>query len=223
MQHSALLTTIHYEILSTWRSAFDWVMPLLFFLIVVCIFPLALGPETQLLKHIAPGIIWVAALLAILLSIGQLFKDDVEDGFFDIVSLSPNVYTFVCGKIIAHWLLHCLPFVLLSPLLGLLFDFNWQEISALSLSLLLGTPVLCLLGAVGAALTVRLRHSGLLLPLLIIPLYIPVLIFGTSAIMAASLGLALSGYYAILGALVLFSFTFAPWLVSAALRIGVSQ
>ncbi len=219
-----MMTIIYHEILTTLRQAYSWLTPLLFFVIVVCLFPLALGPDHLLLKKIAPGIIWVAALLAILLSISNVFRSDAQGGYLDLLLLSSYPLTLmVFCKIISHWITHCLPLIIISPVLGFLLNLTLQEEYALIIALLLGTPVLSLLGAIGAALTVGIRGQGLLLPILIMPLYIPVLIFGTGTIMAASAHQALNGYFAMMGALALFSLAFAPLLAASALRIGVNQ
>lgn len=215
-----LFIIIRNDIVVTMRQAFSWLTPLIFFVMVVSFFPLALGPDMALLSKIAPGIIWVAALLAILLSINNLFRVDFDSGYLDLLRLSPHSLTLlVLCKIISHWMTHALPLILISPLLGLLLNLNEHEMMSLIITLLLGTPVLSLLGAVGAALVVGIRGSGLLLPILIMPLYIPVLIFGTSAMGAASLGQSVSGYFAVLGALLLLSLGFAPLLTAIALRI----
>ncbi len=221
---NSLIILIQYEIRTTLRQAFSWLTPLLFFVIVVSLFPLAIGPDKILLHSIAPGIIWVAALLAILISMGNLFRGDAEEGYLDLLLSSPHSLTLlVICKIISHWITHCLPLIFLSPMLGLLLGLSLQEESALVLTLLLGTPILCLLGAVGAGLIVGIRGTGLLLPILIMPLYIPILIFGTSTIIATNLNQPISAYYAIMGALLLLSLAFAPLLTGIALRIGVNQ
>jgi heme exporter protein B len=185
--------------------------------IVVTLVPLSVGPDPQVLAKIAPGIIWVAALLAILLSLGNLFRYDVEEGFLDLILLSPYPLSLlVLCKVLSHWLLYCLPLILISPLVATMLNLDSGQLYALILSLLFGTPALCLLGAVGAALVVGIRYSGLLLPLIIMPLYVPLLIFGTQAVSVD----ALSGHLAILAALSLFYLAFCPWLAAAALRVG---
>lgn len=219
-----MLNIIRYEIRTTLRQAYSWLTPLLFFIIVVTLFPLAVGPDDALLQKIAPGIIWVAALLAVLLSIGNLFRADADEGYLDFMLLSPYpLPLLVLGKMISHWCTHCLPLVMISPLLGFLLHLPADEEYILIASLLLGTPVLTLLGAIGAALMVGIRGHGLLLPVLIMPLYIPVLIFGTGTLAAASVQQPLIGYFAILAAIMLFSLAFAPMLTAIALRIGVNQ
>lgn len=221
---NSLLTIIRYEILVTMRQAFSWVTPLIFFVIVVCLFPLALGPDSVLLTKVAPGIIWVAALLAILISIGNLFRNDAQEGHLDLILLSSQPLTLiVLCKIFSFWVTHCLPLILMTPLLGVILNLNSHEIIILVTTLLLGTPVLCLLGAVGSALVIGIRGHGLLLPVLIMPLYIPVLIFGTGAVLAVNSLYPISGYFAIMGALLLLSIAFAPLLTGVALRIGVNQ
>ena len=220
----SILTLLRQEILITLRQAFSWVTPLLFFVIVVCLFPLGLGPDSILLEKIAPGIIWVAVLLAILLSMGDLFKREAEEGTLELQLLSPHSLTLlVACKTFSHWLTHCLPLILISPVLGILLHLRAQEEATLILTLLLGTPTLILLGAIGSALTIGVRQGGLLLPVVIMPLYIPVLIFGSGAITAASQHLMIGGYVAILGAILLFTAAFAPFLTGIALRIGVNQ
>jgi heme exporter protein B len=221
---SSLLQFTRFEIQMTMRQAFSWLTPLLFFVIVVCLFPLALGPDKALLNKVAPGIIWVAALLAILISIGNLFRHDAHDGSLDLLLSSPHPLTLlVICKIASHWITHCLPLIIISPLLGILLELHPQEEIALIITLLLGTPVLSLLGAIGAALTIGVRTHGLLLPILIMPLYIPVLIFGTGAIMAAGTQQPVEAYYAILLAIMLLSLGFAPLFTAMSLRIGVNQ
>lgn len=220
----SLLNVMKYEITITFRQAYSWCTPLLFFIVIVCLFPLAFGPDDNLLQAAAGGIIWVSALLAVLMSVGNVFRYDAMDGFLDLLLLSPIPLTYlVICKIITHWITHCLPLILISPLLGLFLQLNLHTEIILVISLLLGTPVLCLLGAVGAALIIGVRHHGLLLPILIMPLYIPVLIFGTSAITASTMRQDVHGYFAIMGAFILLTSLFAPLLTSAALRIGVNQ
>ena len=158
------------------------------------------------------------------LSIERLFQSDLEEGSLDAILLSPYPLTLlIFCKIVSHWITHCLPLILISPILGFLLNLNFEEQSALIITLLLGTPALCLLGAIGAALVVGIRSHGLLLPVLIMPLYIPILIFGTGTVITASNHHTLSGYYAIMGAVALISLAFAPLLTGIALRIGVNQ
>jgi heme exporter protein B len=207
-----------------WRQAFSWLTPLLFFIIVVCIFPLALGPDNELLQNMAPGIIWIAALLATVISIGNLFRNDADVGHLDTLLLSPHSLTLiVICKIFSHWLMYGLPLIFVSPLLGFLLHLSAKEEYALVLTLLLGTPVLSLIGGMGAALIVGIRNHGLLLPILIMPFYIPVLIFGTGTIQIAATHQPVIAYYAIMAAILLITLAFAPLFTGMALKIGVNQ
>jgi len=195
---------------------------LFFFAIVVSLFPLGIGPETQLLRSIAPGVVWVAALLASMLSLGRLFANDYQDGTLEQLLLTPQpLYFIVLGKVLAQWLVAEIPLVLIAPLLGVQFDLSKETLLVLFVSLLLGTPVLSLIGSIGAALTVGLRGSGVLISLLVLPLYIPVLIFGAGAVDASIMGLNPQPNLSLLGAVTVLSLIFAPWATSAALRISL--
>lgn len=217
-----LWQVIRRELLMAVRQRSDILNPLWFFLIVVTLFPLGIGPEPALLSRMAPGIVWVAALLSAMLSLERLFRDDFADGSLEQLMLTPCPLPLVAlGKVSAHWLLTGLPLLLLSPLVAVLLSMDWQTWQAVALTLLLGTPVLSLLGAIGVALTVGLRRGGVLLSLLVLPLFIPVLIFATSAIDAASMGLAYNGQLAILAALLAGSLTLTPMAVAAALRVSL--
>ncbi len=190
----------------------------------MCLFPLALGPDNDTLNTIAPAILWIAALLAVVMSINTIFSEDAADGCLDLLLLSPRSLTLlVLCKTISHWLTHCLPLILLCPLLGMMLHLTFNTLCTLIITLLLGTPILSLLGAIGAALTVGVRQQGLLLPVLIMPLYIPVLIFGTGSVMASNINLPVTSYYAILAAFALIALAFAPWLTGLALRVGANQ
>ncbi|HAQ86238.1 MAG: heme exporter protein CcmB [Pseudomonas sp.] len=198
--------------------------PLVFFAIVIALFPLAVGPETQLLQTISPGLIWVAALLAVLLSLDGLFRSDFEDGSLEQWVVSPHpLALLVLAKVLAHWMFSGLALVLLAPLLGLMLGMPVSALPVLLMSLLLGTPVLSLLGAVGAALTVGLKRGGLLLALLILPLYIPVLILGSGALQAALQGLPALGYLLWLSSLTALAVTLTPFAIAAGLRISVGE
>lgn len=206
------------------RRPADLVNPLVFFALVVALFPLALGPESQLLQHAAPGLVWVAALLAVLLSLDGLFRADFEDGSLEQWVLSSHsLPMLVVAKVAAHWLCSGLALVVLAPLLALMLGLPGDCIGALLLSLLLGTPVLSLLGAIGAALTVGLRRGGLLLALLILPLYIPVLILGTGALQSALQGLPAAGQLLWLACLAVLAITLAPFAIAAGLSISVAE
>ena len=197
--------------------------PLLFFVLVVSLFPLGLGPDSATLKTIAPGVIWVAALLAALLSLEGIFRSDFEDGSLEQLLLSPHpAALLVMTKVIAHWLVSGLPLILVAPLLGVLLHLPQAAMGALLATLTLGTPVLSLIGAIGVALTVGLRRGGVLLSLLVLPLYVPVLIFASSAVSDAGIGLAITAQLYFLGALLALALTLAPLAAAAALRISVS-
>lgn len=210
------------DLLLAFRNYRDCINSLSFFILVIMLFPLAISPEPQILKNFAPGIIWVSALLASLLALDRLFLSDFVDGSLEQLLLSPYPLSLlVLAKVWAHWLISGLPLIMIAPLVGLLLNLSGSTILVLILTLVLGTPILSFIGAIGVALTVSLRHSGFLLALLLIPLYIPVLIFATSAIMAANAGLAVSGQLALLGALFLLALSLAPMTIAAALRVGV--
>lgn len=213
---------IQRELKIVFRSGAEVINPLWFFLIVITLFPLGIGPEPQLLARIAPGVAWVAALLASLLALERLFRDDFLDGSLEQLLLLPAPLPLtVLGKVIAHWLVTGLPLIILSPLAALLLSLDFAGWRALALTLLLGTPTFSFLGAIGVGLTVGLRRGGVLLSLLVLPLAIPVLIFASAAIDAAGMGLPIAGYLAILGAMLAASATLAPFAAAAALRISL--
>ncbi len=190
---------------------------------VATLFPLGVSPEPTLLAILAPGVVWVAALLATLLAMDSLFRSDFEDGSLEQILLSPQpLFVVVLGKVLAHWMMTGLPLTLMAPLLGVMLFLPAEGMQGLMLSLLIGTPTLSLVGAIGAALTVALRKGGVLISLLVLPLYIPVLIFGTAAVEAALTGLPVGGHLALLGALLALGLALAPLAIAAALRISVS-
>ncbi len=197
----------------------------LFFFVIVCsLFPLGIGPEPALLRKIAPGVLWVAALLATLLGLPRMFAADHQDGTLEQMALSPSpLGLLVAGKILAHWLVSGLPLVLLAPVLGIQFDLAPDALGVLVLALLLGTPLLSLIGAIGAALTLGVRGGGVLLALLVLPLYVPALIFGAGAVEAHIAGLAFAGHFSLLGAMLAVALFFAPWATTAALRIALES
>jgi heme exporter protein B len=204
------------------RSKAELGVQLLFYAIVVTLFPLGVGADPALLRVLAAGILWVAALLASLLSLPRLFATDFADGTLEQIALSPYpLPALISGKIAAHWLTTGLPLVLVSPLLALQFGLDGRELALLALGLLLGTPTLSLLGAVGAALTLGLRASGALLALLILPLYVPILIFGAGAVDAMRAGLGAGGEFSVLGAALLTAAVGAPLAAAAAVRIAL--
>lgn len=210
------------DVLLAMRRRADVATTLFFFVIVASLFPLGVGPEPKLLRAMAPGILWVAALLASMLSLGRLFDADYADGSLEQLVLAPEPLTLVViGKVMAHWLISGLPLVLVAPVIALQFDLPSGSIGTLSLALLLGTPLLSLIGAIGAALTVGVRGGGVLVSLLVLPLYVPVLVFGAGAVDASATGMDASGHLSILGALLLLGMVLAPWATAAALRISL--
>lgn len=204
------------------RNKTEVLTGLIFVVVVASLFPLAIGPELQTLRLIGPGILWVGALLSSMLSLTRIFDSDYRDGTLEQMVLSGQpLWLLVSAKIVAHWLLSGLPLVILSPVLGLQFDLSSQAVGILTLTLLLGTPVLSSLGAIGAALTLGLRGGGVLIALLVLPLFVPVLIFGAGAVEALESGLGAQAHISILMALLLPSVFFSPWVSSAALRIAL--
>lgn len=204
------------------RRRADSAAALFFFVIVVSLFPLGVGPEPQLLRTMAPGVVWVAALLASMLSLGRLFADDHRDGTLEQLLLSAYpLPLLVLGKIVAHWMVSGLMLALISPLLALQFGLSLEATGVLLATLLLGTPLLSLIGAIGAALTVGVRGAGVLLSLLVLPLYVPVLIFGAGAVEASTAGLGIAGHFSLLGAMLVMALFLAPWASATALRIAV--
>jgi heme exporter protein B len=219
---AALNATIRRDLLLAARRRSEVLTALFFFVIVVSLFPLGIGPEPALLRRIAPGVLWVAALLATMLGLPRLFAADFADGTLEQMALSPHPFALLmAGKVIAHWLLSGLPLVLLAPVLGLQFDLPADALGILMLALLLGTPLLSLIGAIGAALTLGVRGSGVLISLLVLPLYVPALIFGAGAVESHIAGLGAEGHLSILAALLALSLFFAPWATTAALRIAM--
>ena len=196
---------------------------LFFFIVVISLFPLGISTEDQLLKQIAPGVVWVAALLASTLALDRLFSDDYEDGTLEQMTLAPvSLPIVVLAKMIAHWLLTGLPLVLISPLVGLFYHLPFESIKVMMLVLLLGTPVLSMLGAIAAALTLGLRGGGILVSLLVLPLYIPVLVYGACAISTSMLeGLSIQPYVLLLSAFMLLAIIFSPWATAAAIKISI--
>ena len=210
------------DLLLAWRRRSDVLATLFFFIIVVSLFPLGIGPEQQLLRTIAPGVVWVAALLASMLALGRTFGNDYQDGTLEQLMLtSQPLYLIVLAKVLAQWLVSEVPLVLVAPLLGLQFGLSQNTLAVMTISLLLGTPVLSLIGSIGAALTLGLRSANVLVALLVLSLYIPVLIFGAGAIEATVSGAGAQPYLLLLGATLVLALTFAPWATAAALRISV--
>jgi heme exporter protein B len=204
------------------RRRADVLTTLIFFVMVVSLFPLGVGPELDMLRKMAPGVLWVAALLASMLSLGRLFSADYLDGTLEQMMLAPqSLSMLVLGKMAAHWMVSGLPLVLMAPVLGLQFDMSMRALGVLIVGLMLGTPILSMLGAIGAALTLGLRGGGVLLSLLVLPLCIPVLIFGTGAVEATTSGLSIASHLSLLGALLVLALVFTPWVTAQALRISM--
>ena len=217
-----LLAIARRDLLLARRRQVEALLPLGFFIVAAGLFPLGVGPEPQTLRQIAPGVVWVCALLAAMLSVTQMFTSDHADGSLEQMLLAPQaLVSLVAGKVFAHWVTTGLPLVLAAPLLGVLFDMSAPAIATLVLTLLIGTPVLSLLGAVGAALTLGLRSGGALVFLLVLPLTIPTLIFGTGAVAAVEGGLSPRAHFSLMGALLIFTALGAPLATAAALRISL--
>ncbi len=220
----AFFSLLKRDLLIAFRNRGEALNPLMFFVLVTLLFPLGIGPSPNLLQTIAPGVIWVAALLSALLSLDSLFRSDYEDGTLEQLVLSPQpLAVLVIARVMAHWIMSAVPLLLLSPVLAVSLNLATRAVDELMITLLLGTPVFSFIGAIGVALTVGLRRSGMLLALLVIPLYIPVLIFGAGAVDTAAAGLPVSGQIYILTALLILSFTLAPVAIAAALKMSVSQ
>jgi len=216
-----LLWIVRRDVTLAWRRRTDLFTTLIFFVIVIALFPLGIGPELDTLRLIAPGVMWVGALLASMLALEQLFSADHRDGSLEQLLLTPQpLGVIVLGKVIAHWLITGLPLVVLAPVLGLQYDMNAESLKIMVVALLLGTPTLSLLGAIGAALTLGLRTGGILVALLVLPLYIPVLIFGAGAVEATASGLGGQAHLSMLGAILLVALLATPIATSAALRIS---
>ncbi len=210
------------DLVLAYRRRSDVLTTLFFFVIVVSLFPLGVGPEPNLLRVMAPGILWVAALLASMLSLGRMFSMDYLDGTLEQMLLSAEpLGMIVLGKIAAHWLVSGLPLVLIAPVLGLQFDLPQGQLAVLVLSLLIGTPILSLIGSIGAALTLGLRGGGVLVSLLVLPLYIPVLIFGAGSVGAEAAGLGAQSHVMLLGAGLVLAAVLAPLATAAGLRISM--
>ena len=221
---SLVLATVKRDFLLAARNKGEWLNPLMFFLMVAALFPLAVDPDPKFLSKIAGGVIWVAALLATLLSLDALYKADVEDGSLEQwLASGESLYAMTLGKALVHWCISGLPLTLMAPVLGLMLNLPSNAYWALLGSLLLGTPILSLLGSVGAALTASVRSGGLLLSLIILPLYIPVLIFAASLVYNASIGLAYNAQLGFLGAMLALALCLTPFAAQAALKLNLSR
>jgi len=219
---AALKCIILRDLTLAMRHRSDVLTTVFFFVIVVSLFPLGVGPETDLLRSMAAGVVWVSALLASMLSLSRLFADDYNDGTLEQLLLVPqSLALMVFGKVLAHWIISGLPLVLMAPLLGLQFGLGGDALLMLVVTLLLGTPVLSLVGSIGAALTLGLRGGGVLVSLLVLPLYIPVLIFGAGGVEASVSGMGAEGHLSLLAAILILALLLAPLASAAALRISV--
>ena len=217
-----LLAVARRDLLLACRRRVEALLPLGFFIVAAGLFPIGVGPEPQTLRQIAPGVVWVCALLAAMLSVTQMFASDLQDGSLEQMLLAPQpLLALVVGKVLAHWLSSGLPLVIASPLIGVLLGMPADAITTLALTLLLGTPILSLLGAVGAALTLGLRSGAALVFLLVLPLTVPALIFGTGAVVAVDSGLSAQAHLSLLGALLIVTGLAAPLATAAALRISL--
>lgn len=217
-----LSLVIRRDLVLAMRRRADVLTTLIFFVIVVSLFPLGVGPEIDMLRKMASGVVWVAALLASMLSLGRMFLADYLDGTLEQMMLVPqSLSVLVLAKILAHWMVSGLPLVIMAPMLGLQFDMPAQALWVLIAALLLGTPILSMIGAVGAALTLGLRGGGALVSLLVLPLCIPVLVFGAGAVEAVVSGTNVSSHLSLLGALLVMALVFTPWVTALALRISM--
>lgn len=217
-----LILVIRRDLVLAMRRRADVLTTLIFFVMVVSLFPIGVGPEMDMLRKMAAGVVWVAALLSSMLSLGRMFSADYLDGTLEQMMLVPqSLSIMVLGKIAAHWVVSGLPLVMMAPVLGLQFDMSPESLWILIAGLMLGTPVLSMIGAVGAALTLGLRGGGVLVSLLVLPLCIPVLIFGTGAVEAVTSGVNVASNMWILGSLLVLALVFTPWVTTQALRISM--
>lgn len=219
----AFLALLRRDLLLAFRRRTELLFPVIFLMVVVSLFPLGIGPGPQLLARIAPGVIWIAALLATVISLDALFRSDFEDGTMEQFVISGHPLTLIAlAKILAHWLVAGLPIVLLSPLLALWMNLPTESLGVMILTLAIGTPILSLIGSIGVGLTISLKRGGQLLSLLVFPLYVPILIIATAAVMAASDSLPYTQFLGLLTAGLITSVTLAPFAAAAALKISLS-
>lgn len=221
---ASLRTVFYFELLLLWRRAQEWLYPIAFFVIVISLFPFAFSPDPALLRTLIPGGMWIAALFASILSIETLFHADMEEGSLEQWMLSSVPLPFLAlTKIIAHWMTTMLPLILLTPLIGWLFQLSADTIAILTASLLLGTPILTLLGSLGVSLTLGLRQQGVMMSLLILPLSAPVIIFGVNMTLQSQAGFSATGPLALLGGLLVIAIVGIPFAAAAALKIGMDD
>ncbi|MEM0911123.1 MAG: heme exporter protein CcmB [Pseudomonadota bacterium] len=218
---SVALSIFQREVLIAYKQVSEIIQPLVFFIIVVSLFPLAIGPGPEILQRVSGGVIWVAAILSLLLGIERLFRDDFNDGCMEqYMMCGTPLSVIVVAKVFAHWMLNIVPLLILSPLLALFLNMTFDMYWVLILTLIVGTPTISLIGAIGVALTVSLQRSGVLLPLLLLPFFIPLLIFATSAIESASLQLPYGFQLGIMLAIFLMVLALAPFAISYSLRVS---
>ncbi len=221
--HNIVITIVRREFLLTWRKPAEWINPLLFILLVVTLFSLSMNPDPKILQNIGPSILWVAVLLAVLWSLNRLFQPDFEDGTLEQWLLCPYPFSLlIFVKLLAHWLMLVIPLLMMTPLLGLMLHLNSEMIIILLITFLMATPLLILIGAICTAILVGLRHNGLLLALILLPLYIPVLILTTGAINLVADGYSPAAPLAWLGCLMIFALISAPFVTAFSLRIGIA-
>lgn len=221
---AAVYAIVRRDLLLAFRRRADVLTTVFFFVIVASLFPLGVSPEPAVLRMIAPGVLWVAALLSCLLSLGRVFTADYQDGVLEQMVLIPHPLTaLILAKVFAHWLVSGFPVVLLSFLIGIQFGLEGEPLGVLALSLLVGTPTLSLIGSIGAALTLGVRGSGMLVALLVLPLFIPVLIFGAGAVSSTVSGIGAEANLSLLGAALMLALPLAPWATAAAVRIAVES
>ncbi len=219
----ALLTIAQRDLLIAFRRRSELMNPILFYVVVVTLFPLGVNPDKNFLSQLAPGVVWVAVLLSVLISMDNIFRQDFDDGSVEQLFLSQHPPTLlIFGKVIAHWLIAGLPMIVIVPIMALFLHIPTQAIPTLIVTLLLGTPILSLIGSIGVALTMGLRGGGVLLGLLVLPFYVPVLIFASSAVGAAIDGLSYFGQLAMLGAGLILALMLAPLAICASLKISIS-
>jgi heme exporter protein B len=220
---AAFFAVVRRDLILAFRRRAEVANPVFFFILVVTLFPLGIGAQPKLLQAMAPGIIWVSALLAVMLSLDGLFRSDFDDGSLEQMLLSPHPLTILLfAKVVAHWLVTGLPLLLIAPLLAVFLGLPEQALGTLLITLVLATPVLSLIGSIGVALTVGLRRGGMILSLLVLPLYVPVLIFASNAVEMASGGLAVDAQINILTSILLMSVVLAPLPAAAAVKMSVS-
>ncbi len=219
-----LIATIRRDLVLNMRHPADIMNPVVFFVLVISLFPLGISPTDEVLRAIAPGVIWVAALLATLLSMEAMFRSDHEDGSLEQMAVSNQPFLImISGKIISHWLMSGLPLVILSPVLAIMLALDSQGIEGMLISLMLGTPTMSLLGSIGAGLTVGLKKGGVLIAILILPLYVPVLILGTALIQTAIQGGDYTAHILWMSAILALSAGLSPIATSASVRISLSH